>query len=125
MEQDYKAKLERQRNDKLEKQRLEREQLEKKRLEALEHKQADNQQPFVEQSAIIKGNNNLNRADVSNIDDNNYGYPNVHNAFIAYVEEKKVNCTNPTHLVLYAKKRGLNGVGYSKVVKYFQAQKSK
>eukprot|EP01084_Bolivina_argentea_P276008 470831_1 len=106
-----KLKIERERKEKLEKERLQKLKMESERKE--KHKQQEE-----------KVNNNNNGGYVLNVNDNNYGFPKVHNAFIAYFEDNKIKCTNPTHLVLYAKKKGLDGVGYMKVTKYFKAQKS-
>merc|ERR1712228_492945 len=59
-------------------------------------------------------------------DDSNedFGFPNVHKAFIAYLQDNGTECNQATHLVLYAKKKGLQ-CGYSKVVQYFKARKEK
>merc|ERR1712228_462223 len=54
----------------------------------------------------------------------NFGFPNVHKAFIAYLQDNGIECNQATHLVLYAKKKGLQ-CGYSKVVQYFKARKEK
>eukprot|EP01084_Bolivina_argentea_P276009 470834_1 len=109
--------------DKLEKDRLHKLQKERERKEKLERENALKKQQEQKQQEEKVNNNNAGGY-VSNVNDNNYGFPKVHNAFIAYFEDNKIKCTNPTHLVLYAKKKGLDGVGYMKVTKYFKAQKS-
>ena len=52
------------------------------------------------------------------------GYPRIHDAFKRYTAHKEETCTNPTHLILFAKKTGLVGVTFAAANKYFKARKN-
>merc|ERR1712013_230832 len=51
-------------------------------------------------------------------DGDDYGFPKIHAAFTLYANEKGVQCTNSSHLVLFAKKKALDGVSFVNVNKY-------
>eukprot|EP01084_Bolivina_argentea_P155027 270197_1 len=55
--------------------------------------------------------------------ENDYGYPAVHKAYKSYVDNKKIDCRSPSHLVLFSKKEGLKGVTFSSTNKYFKTRK--
>ena len=98
--------------EKLKQERLEREKQAKLKKEEEEKKKQEQQQK--EQVANGGGGGG---------DGNDYGYPKVHAAMTAYFEDKGVKCDNKGHLVLYAKKKAIDGVTYANVNKYFKAQK--
>eukprot|EP01083_Nonionella_stella_P006455 18752_1 len=55
---------------------------------------------------------------------NNYGYPQIHNAMKLYYNARDTECTNPTHLILFAKKQAIPGVTFASANKYFKARRN-
>ena len=60
---------------------------------------------------------------VEKVVETDYGFPRIHHAFKQYVVHKNEECTNPTHLILFAKQSGIQGVHFAKCNKYFKARK--
>ena len=79
--------------------------------------------PIANEEAQIDGYDVDNRDELP-IVENNYGYPQVHDAFKQYYLSKNVECKNPTHLILFAKKGGIPGVTFANANKYFKHRKN-
>eukprot|EP01083_Nonionella_stella_P187629 689841_1 len=113
------AQEEQEKKDNIEKERLHKIQMEKERKEKLEREKKEK----LRENALEQNQNQSLAQQQHTEEEDDKGFPKVHNAYTIYFEDNKVNCTNATHLVLFAKKKGLDGVGYSKVIQYFKAQK--
>merc|ERR1712228_989268 len=122
-EREEKLKADKLKNERLEKERKEKEERDKRMKFEKEKKENEEKERLrQEKEQSEQKEKEMQKVEVSGGDnDDDKGFPNVHQAYKQYAQENSKPCDNPSHLVLYAKKKGINGVPFSKASKYFKA----